>query len=220
MLLGPGWRCGRSDRPPARSTNWRNSCLTPPSVSPRAGIPEVPVSELGENDVVLVRPGTSVPADGEVVEGSRPSTVDDHGRVRPVDKAWRWRVVAGTVNKRKSPHQNHEDGRGTTLAGIMRLVDEAQKSRNLRQLLADRGWLAVLRGTRRRGDYGRRVGRRHGFNFIGVLERVVTVLVIACPHAPRTRSSARGRDQHLDGCPNRMLIRDRIAMEEAGTSIR
>jgi len=127
---------------------------------------EVPVSELGENDVVLVRPGTSVPADGEVVEGE--SSVDESmitGESRPVDKAPGVEVVAGTVNQDGSLRiKITKTGEETTLAGIMRLVDEAQKSKSRTQLLADRArsWLAVLRGTRRRGDYGRRVGRRHG----------------------------------------------------------
>jgi len=126
---------------------------------------EVPVSELGENDVVLVRPGTSVPADGEVVEGE--SSVDESmitGESRPVDKAPGVEVVAGTVNQDGSLRiKITKTGEETTLAGIMRLVDEAQKSKSRTQLLADRaaGWV-VLRGTRRRGDYGRRVGRRHG----------------------------------------------------------
>jgi len=106
---------------------------------------EVPVSELGENDVVLVRPGTSVPADGEVVEGE--SSVDESmitGESRPVDKAPGVEVVAGTVNQDGSLRiKITKTGEETTLAGIMRLVDEAQKSKSRTQLLADRaaGWL-------------------------------------------------------------------------------
>jgi len=166
---------------------------------------EVPVSELGENDVVLVRPGTSVPADGEVVEGE--SSVDESmitGESRPVDKAPGVEVVAGTVNQDGSLRiKITKTGEETTLAGIMRLVDEAQKSKSRTQLLADRaaGWLFyVALGVAAITAVAWVVAT--GFN-IGVLERVVTVLVIACPHALGLRSSARGRDQHLDGCPER-----------------
>ncbi|SEP32681.1 ATPase, P-type (transporting), HAD superfamily, subfamily IC, partial [Halogranum amylolyticum] len=146
---------------------------------------EVPVSELGEDDLVLVRPGASVPADGEVVDGE--SSVDESmitGESRPVDKEPGVEVVAGTVNQDGSLRiKITKTGDETTLAGIMRLVDEAQKSKSRTQLLADRaaGWLFyVALGVAAITAVAWVVAT--GFN-ITVLERVVTVLVIACPHA-------------------------------------
>jgi len=178
---------------------------------------EVPVSELGENDVVLVRPGTSVPADGEVVEGE--SSVDESmitGESRPVDKAPGVEVVAGTVNQDGSLRiKITKTGEETTLAGIMRLVDEAQKSKSRTQLLADRaaGWLFyVALGVAAITAVAWVVAT--GFN-IGVLERVVTVLVIACPHALGLAVPLVVAINTSTAAQNGMLIRDRIAMEEA-----
>ncbi|MDY6764852.1 MAG: HAD-IC family P-type ATPase, partial [Halobacteria archaeon] len=106
---------------------------------------EIPVTELTEGDIVLVRPGASVPTDGEVVEGE--SSVDESmitGESRPVDKEPGSEVIAGTVNQDGSLRvQVTKTGDETTLAGIMRLVEEAQQSKSRTQLLADRaaGWL-------------------------------------------------------------------------------
>jgi len=182
---------------------------------------EVPVSELGENDVVLVRPGTSVPADGEVVEGE--SSVDESmitGESRPLTKRPGGGRRRDGQPRRKSPHQNHEDGRETTLAGIMRLVDEAQKSKSRTQLLADRaaGWLFyVALGVAAITAVAWVVAT--GFN-IGVLERVVTVLVIACPHAldSQFRSWSRSTPRRLPrtGCSSATGL----PWRKPGTSIR
>ncbi len=178
---------------------------------------EVPVSELGEDDVVLVRPGASVPADGEVVEGE--SSVDESmitGESRPVDKAPGVEVVAGTVNQDGSLRiKITKTGEETTLAGIMRLVDEAQKSKSRTQLLADRaaGWLFyVALGVAAITAVAWVVAT--GFN-ITVLERVVTVLVIACPHALGLAVPLVVAINTSTAAQNGMLIRDRIAMEES-----
>ncbi|WP_255198885.1 heavy metal translocating P-type ATPase [Halorarius litoreus] len=178
---------------------------------------EVPVADLSEDDVVLVRPGASVPADGEVVEGE--SSVDESmitGESRPVDKEPGVEVVAGTVNQDGSLRVRvTKTGDETALAGIMRLVEEAQSSKSRTQLLADRaaGWLfyvalAVAAITAVAWVVA------VGFN-IGVLERVVTVLVIACPHALGLAVPLVVAINTSTAAQNGMLIRDRIAMEEA-----
>ncbi|WP_336339645.1 copper-translocating P-type ATPase [Haloarcula brevis] len=178
---------------------------------------EIPVSELGEGDVVLVRPGASVPADGEVVAGE--SSVDESmitGESRPVDKEPESDVVAGTVNQDGSLRVRvTKTGDETTLAGIMRLVDEAQQSKSRTQLLADRaaGWLFyVALGVAAITAIAWVVAV--GFN-VGVLERVVTVLVIACPHALGLAVPLVVAINTSTAARNGMLIRDRIAMEEA-----
>ncbi|WP_442905064.1 copper-translocating P-type ATPase [Haladaptatus sp. ZSTT2] len=178
---------------------------------------DVPVSELSAGDVVLVRPGASVPADGEVVEGE--SSVDESmitGESRPVDKELGSEVVAGTVNQDGSLRVRvTKTGDETALAGIMRLVDEAQRSKSRTQLLADRaaGWLfyialAVAAITAVAWVLAT------GFN-LTVLERVVTVLVIACPHALGLAVPLVVAINTSTAAQNGMLIRDRIAMEEA-----
>ena len=178
---------------------------------------EVPVSELTEDDVVLVRPGASVPADGEVVEGD--SSVDESmitGESRSVDKAPGTEVIAGTVNQDGSLRVRvTKTGDETALAGIMRLVDEAQKSKSRTQLLADRaaGWLFYI-ALAVAGITAVAWVVAVGFN-IGVLERVVTVLVIACPHALGLAVPLVVAINTSTAAQNGMLIRDRIAMEEA-----
>jgi len=186
-------------------------------VTPSGDTEEVPVSELREGDVVLVRPGASVPADGEVVEGE--SSVDESmitGESRPVGKEPESAVVAGTVNQDGSLRvEVTKTGDETALAGIMRLVEEAQQSRSRTQLLADRasGWLfyAALGVA---GVTAVAWVLATGFD-INVLERVVTVLVIACPHALGLAVPLVVAINTSTAARNGMLIRDRIAMEEA-----
>ena len=180
-------------------------------------VEEVPVASLAEGDVVLVRPGASVPADGEVVEGD--SSVDESmitGESRPVDKTPGVEVIAGTVNLDGSLRVRvTKTGDDTALAGIMRLVEEAQRSKSRTQLLADRaaGWLFyVALGVA--GLTAIAWVAATGFN-IGVLERVVTVLVIACPHALGLAVPLVVAINTSTAARNGMLVRDRIAMEEA-----
>ncbi|WP_435365859.1 heavy metal translocating P-type ATPase [Haloarchaeobius sp. DYHT-AS-18] len=186
-------------------------------VSEDGSTDEVPVSALTEGDVVLVRPGASVPADGQVVEGE--SSVDESmitGESRPVDKQPDSDVVAGTVNQDGSLRVRvTKTGDETALAGIMRLVDEAQQSKSRTQLLADRaaGWLFYVALA---------VAALTGFAWViatgfsvAVLERVVTVLVIACPHALGLAVPLVVAINTSTAARNGMLIRDRIAMEEA-----
>jgi Cu2+-exporting ATPase len=178
---------------------------------------EVPVSELSEGDVVLVRPGASVPADGEVVEGE--SSVDESmitGESRSVDKDPGSEVIAGTVNQDGSLRVKiTKTGDETALAGIMRLVDEAQQSKSRTQLLADRaaGWLfyvALGVAAVTAVAWGIASGLQ-----VSVLERVVTVLVIACPHALGLAVPLVVAINTSTAAKNGMLVRDRIAMENA-----
>jgi Cu2+-exporting ATPase len=177
----------------------------------------VPVTDLDEGDVVLVRPGASVPADGRVVEGE--SSVDESmitGESRPVNKEPGSEVIAGTVNQDGSLRvEVTKTGDETALAGIMRLVEEAQQSKSRTQMLADRaaGWLFYIALTVAALTAVAWVITT-GFN-IAVLERVVTVLVIACPHALGLAVPLVVAINTSTAAKNGMLIRDRIAMEEA-----
>src|SRR5574341_1203247 len=106
---------------------------------------EVPVAGLRVGDLVLVRPGASVPADGSVLQGE--SEVNEAmitGESRPVKKSPGEQVIAGTVNGDGSLRvQVTATGDQTALAGIMRLVEQAQQSKSRTQVLADKaaGWL-------------------------------------------------------------------------------
>ncbi|WP_210423563.1 copper-translocating P-type ATPase [Halorussus marinus] len=178
---------------------------------------DVPVSELEDGDLVLVRPGASVPADGVVEEGD--SDVNEAmitGESRPVSKEPGDEVIGGTVNGDGSLRVRIDaTGDETTLAGIMRLVEEAQQSKSKTQMLADRaaGWLfyvalgaAVVTG----------IAWTLAVQFDAtVIERVVTVLVIACPHALGLAIPLVVAINTSMAARNGMLIRDRIAMEQA-----
>jgi Cu2+-exporting ATPase len=143
------------------------------------------VSELREGDRVLVRPGASTPADGELQEGE--SQLDESmitGESRPVHKRPGDEVIAGTVNGSGSLRVRiTKTGEQTALAGIMRLVSEAQSSRTRAQALADRAaaWLVYIAIGAAILTLIAGVTLRGFDNY--TLERVVTVLVVACPHA-------------------------------------
>ncbi|WP_425607756.1 copper-translocating P-type ATPase [Natrinema salsiterrestre] len=177
----------------------------------------VPVSELEEGDLVLVRPGASVPADGVVEEGD--SDVNEAmitGESKPVSKEPGDEVIGGTVNGDGSLRvQVGATGEETTLAGIMRLVEEAQQSKSRTQALADRaaGWLFyVAVGAAAVTAVAWTVATT--FNAT-VIERVVTVLVIACPHALGLAIPLVVAINTSLAAQNGMLVRDRIAMEQA-----
>ncbi|QLG62106.1 heavy metal translocating P-type ATPase [Halorarum salinum] len=178
---------------------------------------EVPVSDLTEDDLVLVRPGASVPADGVVEEGD--SDVNESmitGESRPVSKDPGDEVIGGTINGDGSLRVRiSATGEETTLAGIMRLVEEAQKSESRTQMLADRaaGWLFYVAVA---AAAVTAVAWTVAVSFDAtVVERVVTVLVIACPHALGLAIPLVVAINTSLAAQNGMLIRDRIAMEEA-----
>jgi Cu2+-exporting ATPase len=178
---------------------------------------EVPVDELQEDDLVLVRPGASVPADGEVVEGE--SDVNEAmitGESKPVGKEPGDEVIGGTINGDGSLRVRvTATGEDTALAGIMRLVKDAQQSKSETQLLADRaaGWLfyvalgvAVVTAV----AWVLAVG----FD-VDVIARVATVLVIACPHALGLAIPLVVAITTSMAASNGILVRDRLALEEA-----
>ncbi len=178
---------------------------------------EVPVSDLSEGDLVLIRPGASVPADGVVAEGS--SDVNESmitGESMPVSKESGDEVIGGTINGDGSLRVRIEaTGEETTLAGIMRLVEEAQGSKSQTQVLADRaaGWLFyVALGAAAVTAIAWTAAV--SFNAT-VIERVVTVLVIACPHALGLAIPLVVAINTSLAARNGMLVRDRIAMEKS-----
>jgi P-type Cu2+ transporter len=177
----------------------------------------VPVSALKQSDLVLVRPGASVPADGEVVDGH--SNVNEAmitGESQPVHKMAGAKVIAGTINGDGSLRVRvTATGNETALAGIMRLVEQAQQSKSKTQVLADKaaGWLfyvalaaALITGIA--------WTIADTFN-IEVLNRVVTVLVIACPHALGLAIPLVVAITTAMGARNGILIRNRLALEAA-----
>jgi len=182
------------------------------------GIETVPLSQLRLGDLVLVRPGARVPADGVITEGA--AEMDESmvtGESKPVPKGVGDEVVAGTVATDSAVRVEVEAlGEDTALAGIQRLVAQAQQSRSRAQVLADRAaallfyvavgaalitvavWLAIGEPE-------------------SAVSRAVAVLVIACPHAlglaiPLVISISTGL-----AARNGILVKDRLALERMRT---
>ncbi len=177
----------------------------------------VSVHSLKQADRILVRPGASVPADGEVIDGE--SDVNESmmtGESKPVGKSPGDHVIAGTINGDGSLRvQVTAIGDETALAGIMRLVKDAQGSKSNTQILADRaaGWLFyVAIGVAVVTAIGWIIGV--GFQ-VEVIARVATVLVIACPHTLGLAVPLVVAITTALGARNGILVRDRLALEKA-----
>jgi P-type Cu2+ transporter len=144
----------------------------------------VPVAGLRPGDVVLVRSGARVPADGAIVEGE--AELDESmitGESRPVAKGPGDQVVAGTVSTDSAVRVRVEAvGDDTALAGIQRMVAEAQASGSRAQDLADRSAALLFYVATAAGIITFAVWWALG-DLDNAVVRTVTVLVIACPHA-------------------------------------
>ena len=177
----------------------------------------VSTAELKDGDLILIRPGENIAADGEVVEGE--SDVNEAlitGESTPVKKIPGSTVIAGSINEVGSLRVRvTATGDKTALAGIMRLVEQAQKSKSNTQLVADKAaaWLfyAALAIA---GLSAVLWSIAVGFN-VEVLKRVVTVLVTACPHALGLAIPLVVAISTAIGAENGILVRDRLALEEA-----
>lgn len=178
---------------------------------------KVAVSQIKVGDKVLVRPGGRVPIDGKVVEGE--SRVDESmltGESQPVKKTIGSDVVAGTINDSGAlTIEVTKIGDNTALAGIMKLVRDAQQSKSHAQLLADKvaAWLTyvALGLALVTAVVWMIIGESAGF----ILERVVTVLVIACPHALGLAIPLVTAISTTLAARNGLLVRERRALESA-----
>lgn len=178
---------------------------------------EVPITELRRGDLLLIRPGASIPADGMVREGK--STINESmitGESKPVDKTTGEKVIAGTVNGQGSLRVEVMGiGDETALAGIMRLVEQAQSSRSRAQALADRAafflTIIAVASAAMTAIIWAMLGRPWDF----IIERVVTVLVIACPHALGLAIPLVIAISTTLGARHGLLVRNRRGLEEA-----
>ena len=145
----------------------------------------IPLAELRTGDIVLVRPGGKIPADGMVINGE--SDVNESlitGESRPVSKEVGAAVIAGSINGDGGLEIRIEKiGKDTFLAGVMRLVAEAESSKSRLQLLSDRAafYLTMFATFAGVVTFIAWIYVGQGFGF--AVERLVAVLVIACPHA-------------------------------------
>jgi Cu2+-exporting ATPase len=181
------------------------------------GEEKVPVSELRDGDIVLVRPGEGVPADGVIRKGE--SAVNEAlitGESRPSKKKEGDEVIAGTINGAGSLRiEVTRTGENTRLSGIMRLVADAQKSKSRAQHLADRAAQLLTGVAIVAGVLTLIVWQLLGAPIDFSIVRVVTVLVIACPHALGLAVPLVVAISTTLGARNGLLVRDRRGLEEA-----
>jgi P-type Cu2+ transporter len=181
------------------------------------GEKEVPIKTLQPGDKVLIRPGSQIPVDGTVLQGE--SYVNEAiltGESQPVHKHPGGRVIAGTFNEDGSLRiQVDKTAGNTTLAGILRLVRDAQSSHSQTQALADRAafWLVIIAIGTALVTALAWVSAGAGTAF--VMERVVTVLIIACPHALGLAIPLVIAISTTVAAQNGLLVKDRMALEEA-----
>jgi len=178
----------------------------------------VAVNELAVGDLVLVRSGGRVPADGTVVHGS--AEVDESmitGESKPVPKHSGDKVVAGTVATDNSLRVRITAvGEATALAGIQRLVAQAQASRSRAQALADRAAAALFYVAVGAGILTFIVWASLG-DMDAAVERSVTVLVISCPHALGLAIPLVIAISTSVAARSGILVKDRLALERMRT---
>ncbi len=184
---------------------------------PDGSTEDVPLSEIRKGDRILIKPGEKVGTDGVIVAGR--SSVNEAmltGESRPVEKAEGAAVIAGSINGEGAlTVEVRKTGGETYLAQVIELVRKAQESRSRSQDLANRAalWLTIV--ALAAGGVTLAAWLLAGKEFSFAIERMVTVMVIACPHAlglavplvvaVSTSLSARSG----------FLIRDRAAFERA-----
>jgi Cu2+-exporting ATPase len=181
-----------------------------------AEVQTVPLSELHVGDLVLVKPGSRVPADGAVVEGA--ADVDESmitGESKPISKGSGATLIAGTVASGGSLRVRiTATGDQTALSGIMRLVAAAQASSSRTQALADRAaailfYVALASGAITFSYWWFSGDKQHA------LIRTATVLIIACPHALGLAIPLVITISTSIGAQNGLLVKDRLALERA-----
>lgn len=178
---------------------------------------EVPIDQLRDGDILLIQPGASIPADGTVKGGK--SSVNEAmitGESKPVDKREGDQVIAGTINGEGSLRVEVTGfGDKTALAGIMRLVEQAQGSRSRAQALADRAAFFLTLTAIGAGALTFVAWLVFGATLDFTITRMVTVLVIACPHALGLAVPLVVAISTTIGARNGLLVRDRRGLEEA-----
>ena len=178
---------------------------------------DVPLTSLRPGDHVLVKPGEKVPVDGRIVDGR--TTVNQAmltGESRPVEKSEGDEVIAASINGESAfSVEVEKTGENTYLSQVIRLVRQAQESRSRTQDLANRAaqWLTGI--ALAVGASTLVVWLLSGQNFNFALERMVTVMVIACPHALGLAVPLVVAVSTAIAARTGLLIRERQAFEQA-----
>lgn len=178
---------------------------------------EVKLEDLQKGDIILIKPGEKVPADGIVMEGE--SYLNESmltGESKPVKKSKDMKVIGGSINGNGSLKVRVEHtGKDSYLNKVINLVQEAQRSKSKMQNLSDRAakWLTYIALLVGFGTLA--AWLIAGFPFVFALERMVTVMVIACPHALGLAIPLVVAISTAVSAQNGLLIRNRTAFEES-----
>jgi Cu2+-exporting ATPase len=180
-------------------------------------VEDVKLEDLQKDDIILIKPGEKVPADGIIVEGE--SYLNESmltGESKPVKKGLENKVIGGSLNGNGSLKVKVEHtGKDSYLNKVITLVQEAQKSKSKMQNLSDRAakWLTYIALGIGFGTLA--TWLLLGFPFVYALERMVTVMVIACPHALGLAIPLVVAISTAVSAQNGLLIRNRTAFEES-----
>ncbi len=180
-------------------------------------IEDISLEDLLKGDVILVKPGEKVPADGIIIEGT--SYLNESmltGESKPVKKEEKDKVIGGSVNGNSTLKVKVEHtGKDSYLNKVIKMVEEAQKTKSKMQNLSDRAakWLTYIALVIGFGTLT--VWLLLGFPFVYGLERMVTVMVIACPHALGLAIPLVVAISTAVSAQNGLLIRNRTAFEES-----
>ena len=180
-------------------------------------VEDVKLEDLLKDDIILIKPSEKVPADGVIVEGE--SYLNESmltGESKPVKKSLENKVIGGSLNGNGSLKVRVEHtGKDSYLNKVITLVQEAQKSKSKMQNLSDRAakWLTYIALAIGFGTLATWLFL--GFPFVYALERMVTVMVIACPHALGLAIPLVVAISTAVSAQNGLLIRNRTAFEES-----
>jgi P-type Cu2+ transporter len=178
---------------------------------------DVNLNELKKEDVILIKPGEKVPADGIILEGM--SYLNESmltGESKPAKKEIGNKVIGGSINGNGSIQIKVEHtGKDSYLNKVIKLVEEAQKAKSKMQNFSDRAakWLTYIAISVGLGTLA--VWLLAGYSFVFALERMVTVMVIACPHALGLAIPLVVAISTAVSAQNGLLIRNRTAFEES-----
>lgn len=180
-------------------------------------IVDIKLENLLKGDVILIKPGEKIPADGVILEGS--SYLNESmltGESKPVKKELNDKVIGGSINGNGSLKVTVvHTGKDSYLSKVIKMVEEAQKTKSKMQNLSDRAakWLTYIALSI--GFATLAVWLILGFPFVFALERMVTVMVIACPHALGLAIPLVVAISTAVSAQNGLLIRNRTAFEES-----
>jgi Cu2+-exporting ATPase len=180
-------------------------------------VEDIPLENLLKDDIILIKPGEKVPADGMIQDGT--SYLNESmltGESKPIKKSVNDKVIGGSVNGNSTLKVKVEHtGKDSYLSKVIKMVEDAQKTKSKMQNLSDRAakWLTYLALTIGFGTLG--IWLMLGFPFVYALERMVTVMVITCPHALGLAIPLVVAISTAVSAQNGLLIRNRTAFEES-----